>query len=659
LLWAAWGLTAPAQAQSDLAGRLRPIIAGHEGEVAVAVKHLATGDTFAHRDDQPMPTASLIKLAVMIEAYRQAHEGQLDLARHVELRGEDKVPGSGILTPHFSPGTTLSVRDAIRLMIAYSDNTATNLVLDQIGLAATSETMERLGCPNTKIHAKVFRRETSIFPERSAQFGLGSTTAAEMVRLLELLYRRELVSRQACDDMLEHLVACEDRTQLAALLPEGTKFPHKTGAVSAVRTDAGIIFSPGGPIAVCVLTANNKDQRAIPDNAAQRLMGRIGQAVYQHFGSQNPPDRSPPAAIALRVGATGQLVQALQRTLNKRLRPSPELAVDGDFGPATESAVKRWQQSQALPATGEVDERTWQTLGPLAESEEPVPDPEVVNSRPLPRQPPEKLDGPPLTTCPAWAIGDARSGNLLWGAEADQPRDMASTTKIMTAYVVLRFAHNDPQVLQEQVVFSQRADDTTGTTCDLRAGEKVAVGELLYGLLLPSGNDAAVALAEHFGPRCEPPADRPAETDPLARFVAEMNRVAQRLGLKETQYRNPHGLTEKGHATSPRDLLRLAAAAWQEERFRVYVGTRQRGCRVEGPGGYQRNVLWKTTNRLLEIEGYDGVKTGTTSAAGACLVSIGKHQGKELLVVVLGSASSDARYIDTRNLFRWAWGQEE
>src|SRR5207248_5667706 len=140
-------------------------------------------------------------------AYRQAEAGKVDLGKTLTLTKADKVPGSGILTYHFSDGATFALRDAIRLMIAFSDNTATNLVLDQVGLKSTAETMESLGYPNTKIHAKVFRRETSVFPERSKRYGLGSTTAAEMVRLCEALEQRELVSREASAAMLEHLRA--------------------------------------------------------------------------------------------------------------------------------------------------------------------------------------------------------------------------------------------------------------------------------------------------------------------------------------------------------------------------------------------------------------------------------------------------------------------
>jgi beta-lactamase class A len=183
------GRGAPDAARSStLESRLLPIIEAHKGKSAVAVKQLGTGESYRYHADQVMPTASLIKFPVMIEAYRQAAEKKVDLDGFLTLRKEDKVPGSGVLTYHFSDGTRFRLRDAVRLMIAYSDNTATNLVLDAIGVGATAATMEKMGYPHTKIHSKVFRRETSVFPERSKQYGLGSTTPDEMVRLCEAVY---------------------------------------------------------------------------------------------------------------------------------------------------------------------------------------------------------------------------------------------------------------------------------------------------------------------------------------------------------------------------------------------------------------------------------------------------------------------------------------
>jgi beta-lactamase class A len=168
-----------AQSAETLASRLQPLIDDHAGQVAVAVVHLQNHERFEHRSGETMPTASLIKFPVMIEAYRQQQAGQIDFDKQLTLRETDKVPGAGILTPHFSAGARFALRDAIRLMIAFSDNTATNLVIDEIGLDSTSNTMRQLGFPNTSLHSKVYRRDTSIAPDRSQQYGLGSTTAAE------------------------------------------------------------------------------------------------------------------------------------------------------------------------------------------------------------------------------------------------------------------------------------------------------------------------------------------------------------------------------------------------------------------------------------------------------------------------------------------------
>jgi beta-lactamase class A len=269
---------------SALGGKIALLAKGHQGRVAVAVKHLTLGDEFYLNADEPMPTASLIKFMVMLEVYQQALEGKMKLSDLVVLRKEDMVQGSGILTYHFSDGATFSLRDAVRLMIAFSDNTATNLVLDKIGIASTGKRMAAWGCPNTKINAKVFRASTSsIDPERSKKFGLGSTTARETVSLLEKLHHGKLVSPEACKEMIGHLKNCQDKTKLKRFLPEKIQVAHKTGSVSDVKTDAGILYLPSGPVAICVLTAGNEDKRFHDDNAANILIGRIAKEVHDHF----------------------------------------------------------------------------------------------------------------------------------------------------------------------------------------------------------------------------------------------------------------------------------------------------------------------------------------------------------------------------------------
>src|SRR5262249_9754047 len=138
--------------------------------------------------------------------------------------------------------------DAVRLMIALSDNTAANLVLDRIGISATAQTMERLGYPNTKLHSKVFRADSSVFPERSQKFGLGSTTAREMVRLVAAIQKKEIVSPEACEAMLGHLRACQEPAKFPRFLPEGVQVAFKGGSVDDCRTAAGILYTPGGLI---------------------------------------------------------------------------------------------------------------------------------------------------------------------------------------------------------------------------------------------------------------------------------------------------------------------------------------------------------------------------------------------------------------------------
>jgi beta-lactamase class A len=271
---------------NGLEARLVPLAKAHKGKVAIAVKHLGHGESYYLNADEPMPTASLIKLAVMIETYQQAAEGKVKLTDPVTLRKDDMVPGSGILTYHFSDGATFPLRDAVRLMIVFSDNTATNLVLDKIGIGATAKRMQGWGFPNTKIHSKSFRRETSVFPERSKQFGLGSTTAREMVQLMEKLHQGKLVSSEACKEMLEHLKKCDDKDKFPRFLPAATVVAHKTGSVNDARTDTGILYLKGGPVAVCVLTADNEDKSWRPDNAGNVFCARVAQEVAAYFDAK-------------------------------------------------------------------------------------------------------------------------------------------------------------------------------------------------------------------------------------------------------------------------------------------------------------------------------------------------------------------------------------
>jgi len=643
---------------ADLADDLKVLIDAHEGEVAVSVKHLKNGTTFVHRGDSVQATASLIKFPILVELYRQSQAEKVSLDKMITLKEEDKVPGSGILTSHFPAGSQIPLRGVARLMIAFSDNTATNLVIDQIGLPTVTQTMLDLGLPETRANSKVYRRDTSVAPERSETYGLGSTTANEMVKLLELLHSRKLVSAEASEEMLKHLAACDDGTKLLRFLPKSIKAYHKTGAVANVRTDAGILETPSGAIAIAVLTTKNKDASWGDSNAAEILCGKIGQAVYKEFNpdnaSKSPNDK--PGESALSIGASGEMVEALQRALNKSVKSEVALTVDGDFGSMTASTLRKFQSENGLEPTGIADAATWKKLGPLEFQEIAVPAPSVVNSESLPLQPADSLTGIPFVSCRGWVVADGETGRVLGEEKMNDKMDIASTTKIMTAWLVCQACDRDPKALDETITFSRRADETVGSSATVRVGESLSVREGLYGLMLPSGNDMAVAMAEHFGSRLRAPGVSENQ-DPLDSFVDAMNREALRLGMTGTQYQNPHGLTVKNHHSTCADLLKLSRAALESTLLKSIVKTRQRGCELTGAAGYTRNIVWKNTNQLLATDGYFGLKTGTTDAAGACLVSCSQREGRSLIVIVLGASGSPARYSDSQNLHRWGWQQ--
>ena len=170
--------------------------------------------------------------------------------------------------------------------------------------------------------------------------------------------------------------------------------------------------------------------------------------------------------------------------------------------------------------------------------------------------------------------------------------------------------------------------------------------------MLPSGNDAAVALAQWYGTR---KGAIEQGKDPLDYFIEGMNQRALELKMHHTNFRNPHGITDPEHKSSCTDLVILAREMIKVPLLMNIVQTRRHVALVRGAQGYTRRVVWNNSNQLLNRQGYLGMKTGTTDAAGACLVSLGKHQETETIVVVLGASGSAARYSDSRNLHRWGW----
>jgi beta-lactamase class A len=249
----------------------------HRGVVGYSVHNLETAERLSSRGDETFPTASLIKVAVLVTLFDLVERGHVSLDDRLVMTKVDKVPGSGTLQ-FMHDGIELTVRDVAWLMTTISDNTATNLILDKVGIRRVWEKMDSLGLRQTRIHAKVFlARYTSVAPDSSAKYGLGVTTPNEMARLFALLADGRAVSARADSAMLDILARNEDYAQMQRYV-SGVRAPRKTGMTDEVRTECALFYLQSR-VAACVLTKGNQDRRWVIDNEAQLTLARMGQAI--------------------------------------------------------------------------------------------------------------------------------------------------------------------------------------------------------------------------------------------------------------------------------------------------------------------------------------------------------------------------------------------
>lgn len=229
-------------------------------------------------------------------------------------------------------------------------------------------------------------------------------------------------------------------------------------------------------------------------------------------------------------------------------------------------------------------------------------------------------------------IYDRNSKEVIYGKEENTKRKMASTTKIMTCMVVLEKGE-----LTDIVIVSKKAAGTGGSRVGLKTGDKVSVQDLLYGLMLCSGNDAAVALAEHVGGSVEG-------------FADLMNEKARQLNLSNTHFVTPHGLDNEEHYTTAYELAIMADNALKNNTFSSIVGTKNITININGK---PRNL--SNTNELLgSMAGVYGVKTGFTNGANRCLVTSCKIENLDIITVVLGADTKKYRTQDSIKLINYA-----
>ncbi|MDB4950781.1 MAG: putative beta-lactamase precursor [Gemmatimonadetes bacterium] len=255
---------------------------GYEGVAGMSVRGLRTGEGFSVRGDETFPSASLIKVSVLVTLLDEVRKGTLSLDERSTLIRRDRVPGDGVLTV-MDGGLQPTLGDLARLMISISDNTATNLLLDKLNIRTTWAKMDSLGLPHTRIHSKVYLRVASVAVDSSVKYGLGVTTPNEMVRLFSLLDEGRAVSPALDSVAIGMLRDNRDLTKLVRWLPETISAAHKTGEVDQSRNDCGILYGPEQPIAVCVMTRENKETTYGVDNPAHLLIARIGREVFHAY----------------------------------------------------------------------------------------------------------------------------------------------------------------------------------------------------------------------------------------------------------------------------------------------------------------------------------------------------------------------------------------
>jgi D-alanyl-D-alanine carboxypeptidase (penicillin-binding protein 5/6) len=243
---------------------------------------------------------------------------------------------------------------------------------------------------------------------------------------------------------------------------------------------------------------------------------------------------------------------------------------------------------------------------------------------------------PPSVIGRSWLVGDLTSGQVLASRGAEERVEPASLTKLMTAYVVFQALRDKKLSLDQQARVSERASRVAGSRMFVQPGRPVTIDELIRGMVVQSGNDACIALAERIAGSEEA-------------FAGLMNREAERLGMKNTKYMNASGLPDPQHYATARDLYLLATALIRDfpEQYAAYYSLRE----------YHYNgITQMNRNRLLWLDStVDGMKTGFTEAAGYCLVASSKRGPRRLLSVLLGSTSETARAQESQKLLNWGF----
>lgn len=292
------------------------------------------------------------------------------------------------------------------------------------------------------------------------------------------------------------------------------------------------------------------------------------------------------------------------------------------FISACERTNTNYQAS--LPANAPTTASPARTVAPTASALPPIP--------------------PPAIAAKAAVLLDADDGRILYSLNPNERLPMGSTTKMMTALIVVEDHVENHDDLNAIVTASRRAAALSSTvgdsSIDLQVSESLTLEQMLYGMLLPSGDDAAVALAEY-------------DAGSVEAFANKMNQKAEELGLTNTHYTNPHGLDDPGHYTSALDNAKLGTEVMKHEEIRKIVDTYQ----ITIPGVLGPRHLVNTNDLLRTVSYIDGIKTGSTDAAGECIVVSADKNGVHLIFSYLGGPSLAQRDRDVMKMLAYGFAQ--
>lgn len=324
----AWAQS-PAAPTSDAAldSQLRLLAAAHHGKVALYATQLNTGRTVGLDPDAVVQTASVIKLTILFEAMEQVRAGKAHWDDKITLQSGDAVSGSGLLlfldTPH-----TLTLKDILTFMIVMSDNTATNLAIDKIGLDAVNTRIAWLGLKNTHLYKKIGKPATEPMPADQPQYGLGKTTPAEMAEVMERIglcalddpgrlrlgsakplsvndaaicgVAMKMLRNQFYRDTIPRYLEKLDATET------GSGTASKTGSLNAVRADVAIVAGKSGPMVLSIFTYDNADTGWTADNEGELTIAKLAKAIVEAWSPQGIDGRILVPGLGLAPGALGK-----------------------------------------------------------------------------------------------------------------------------------------------------------------------------------------------------------------------------------------------------------------------------------------------------------------------------------------------------------------